>query len=150
MSALSLIPIRGRCGFPKTLGTNDAGSGYQPYAFPEGALLDPIAAPEPRVSRSEVRRAELRLCSGAQPWNAASSGTEELHLYWAKASTGLSWPTQWWIIWRAIASHKALWRGDHETAQERGNRNARERTAYVQAILDAGPVLVFRRDQLLA
>jgi hypothetical protein len=28
---------------------------------------------------------------GCQP----SSGTEQLRLYWAKASTGLSWPTQW-------------------------------------------------------
>jgi hypothetical protein len=26
---------------------------------------------------------------------AASDGTEQLHLYWAKSATGLSWPTQW-------------------------------------------------------
>ncbi len=27
--------------------------------------------------------------------DAASSGTERLRVYWAKASTGLSWPSQW-------------------------------------------------------
>jgi len=27
--------------------------------------------------------------------NSASSGNETLHVYWAKASTGLAWPVDW-------------------------------------------------------
>src|SRR5258708_3316302 len=69
---------------------------YQPYPFPEAAppwIPAPHENPEYRDRKFGVPNyVYVRVRNrGTGP----SSGGERLRLYWAKASTGLSWPTQW-------------------------------------------------------
>jgi hypothetical protein len=73
-------------------------SGYEPYPFvADPAWLTAISPlhqnPEyrdPKYSKPNYVYVRVR-----NRGSTASSGTERLRLYWAKASTGLSWPSQW-------------------------------------------------------
>lgn len=75
---------------------NTPDPGYQPYPFPEGS--PPWAAlahqnPEYRDPKYSVPSyVYVRVRNRG---TTASSGTERLRVYWAKASTGLAWPAQW-------------------------------------------------------
>src|ERR1043166_538038 len=70
--------------------------GYKPNPFPQGAptwVPLPHENPEyrdPKYSVPNYVYVRVRNRGGA-----ASSGNERLRVYWAKGSTGLSWPTQW-------------------------------------------------------
>ena len=73
-------------------------SGYQPYAF----VADPawLAAVSPLHQNPEYRdpkysKPNYVYVRVRNRGSTASAGTERLRLYWAKASTGLSWPSQW-------------------------------------------------------
>lgn len=73
-------------------------SGYQPYPFvADPAWLTAISPlhqnPEyrdPKYSKPNYLYIRVR-----NRGSTASAGTERLRVYWAKASTGLSWPSQW-------------------------------------------------------
>ena len=75
---------------------NSADPGYQPYPFPEGSPPWTFPAHQNPVYRDPLKSTpnyvyvEIR-----NHGTTASTGTERLRVYWAKASTGLSWPTQW-------------------------------------------------------
>src|SRR6266581_908357 len=72
--------------------------GHQPYPFTvDPAWLTAIVPlhqnPEyrdPKYSKPNYVYVRVR-----NRGDAASTGTERLRVYWAKASTGLSWPSQW-------------------------------------------------------
>src|SRR6266581_6310777 len=70
--------------------------GYQPFSFPEVSppwVTLPHQNPEYRDPKYGVPNyIYVRVRNRG---SSASSGTERLRLYWAKASTGLSWPTEW-------------------------------------------------------
>jgi Common central domain of tyrosinase/Bacterial Ig domain len=72
--------------------------GHTPYPFSvDPAWLtaispldqDPVYR-DPKYSKPNYVYVRVRNVGGT-----ASTGTEQLHVYWAKASTGLSWPSQW-------------------------------------------------------
>jgi len=73
-------------------------SGYQPYPYvADPAWLTAVGTlhqnPEyrdPKYSKPNYVYVRVR-----NRGSTASSGTERLRVYWAKASTGLSWPNQW-------------------------------------------------------
>jgi hypothetical protein len=73
-------------------------SGYQPYPFgADPAWLTAVVPlhenPEyrdPKYSKPNYLYIRVR-----NRGSTASAGTERLRVYWAKASTGLSWPSQW-------------------------------------------------------
>ena len=75
---------------------NSPDPGYQPYPFTEGSppwTLPPHQNPvyrDPLQSTPNYVYVQVRNYS-----QTASTGKERLRVYWAKASTGLSWPTQW-------------------------------------------------------
>ena len=70
--------------------------GYQPFPFPEATppwIPLPNENPEYRDPKFGVPNyVYIRVRNRG---TAASTGTEQLKVYWAKASTGLSWPAQW-------------------------------------------------------
>jgi len=75
---------------------NSPDPGYQPYPFPEGSPPWTLPSHQNPVYRDPLKSTPNYVY--VQVHNnsaAASSGTERLRLYWAKASTGLSWPSQW-------------------------------------------------------
>src|SRR4030095_15578725 len=69
---------------------------YDPHPFPSGSptwVPQPHQGPcyrDPKTSSPNYLYVRIR-----NRGNTASSGTETLHVYWAKASTGLSWPGDW-------------------------------------------------------
>lgn len=79
--------------------------GYQPYPF----VADPawLSAVSPLHQNGEYRdpkssRPNYIYVRVRNRGSTASVGTERLRVYWAKASTGLAWPTHWVDY---IASH---------------------------------------------
>ncbi len=121
--------------------------GYQPYPFMESSppwtlpahenpdYLDPLKG-RPNYVYVEVRN---------HSQSASSTGTERLRLYWAIASTGLSWPTQW-VDYQPGGPGTPLYGA--EITKPRVNAataSAAEQTAYVNAILAIGtsPAYVF-------
>ena len=76
--------------------------------------------------------------------NAASTGTERLRLYWAKASTGLSWPGQW-VDYLANNCGPAKLFGAEVTKPRKNaaTATAAERNAYRDAILAIGTTAGF-------
>lgn len=70
--------------------------------------------------------------------NSASTGTERLRLYWAKASTGLSWPTQW-VDYQPGGPLTLLYGAEITKPRINGaTASAAEQTAYVNAIVAIG------------
>jgi hypothetical protein len=72
--------------------------GYQPYPF----VADPawLTAVSPLHQNAEYRdpkssRPNYLYVRVRNRGSTASTGTERLRVYWAKASTGLAWPTHW-------------------------------------------------------
>jgi Common central domain of tyrosinase/Bacterial Ig domain len=81
----------------------------------------------------------------------ASSGTERLRLYWAKASTGLSWDTQWVDYLASNCGPTKLYGA--EITKPRKNAAAAtdaERETYRNAILLAGmfPYYWYKQDEI--
>ena len=74
-------------------------SGYTPYVYSSAAppawlpATDPNQNPQYRNPRlSQPNYIYVRISNMG---TVASTGTEQLHVYWSKGSTGLSWPNQW-------------------------------------------------------
>jgi Common central domain of tyrosinase/Bacterial Ig domain len=125
---------------------NSPDPGYQPYPFTEGSppwALPPHQDPvyrDPLKSTPNYVYVEVR-----NHGTSASTGTERLRLYWAKASTGLSWPTQW-VDYQPGGLGTPLYGAEITKPRKNGaTASAAERTAYVNAILAIGtnPAYVF-------
>jgi tyrosinase-like protein/Big-like domain-containing protein len=120
--------------------------GYQPYPFTEGSppwALPPHQDPvyrDPLKSTPNYVYVQVR-----NHGTSASTGTERLRLYWAKASTGLSWPTQW-VDYQPGGPLTLLYGAEITKPRKNGaTASAAEQTAYVNAILAVGtkPAYVF-------
>ena len=125
---------------------NSPDPGYQPYSFTEGSppwTLPPHQDPvyrDPLKSTPNYVYVQVRNHS-----QSASTGTERLRLYWAKASTGLSWPTQW-VDYQPGGPHTMLYGAEITKPRKNGaTASPAEQTAYVNAILAIGtnPTYVF-------
>lgn len=110
--------------------------GYQPYPFTEGSppwTLPPHQNPvyrDPIQSTPNYVYVQVRNHS-----QTASTGTERLRVYWAKASTGLSWPTQW-VDYQPGGPQTLLYGSEITKPRINGaTASAAEKTAYVNAIL---------------
>lgn len=123
----------------------EADPGYRPYPFPEGA---PPWTPLPH------QPAEYRDPKFGHPnyvyvrvhnnGTTASTGTERLRVYFAKASTGLSWPAQWVDFVASNCGPTKLYGG--EITKPRLNAataSSAEQTAYVNAIVKVGTLPSF-------
>ncbi len=124
-----------------------ADPGYQPSPFAEASppwTPLPHQNPEYRDPKYDVPNyVYVRVRNHS---NSASSGTERLRLYWAKASTGLSWPTQW-VDYMANNCGPTKLYGMEITKprQNAATATAAEQNAYRDAILTMGtnPAYVF-------
>ncbi len=122
--------------------------GYQPYPFPEATptwIPLPHQNPEYRDPKYAVPNyVYVRVRNHS---NSVSSGTERLRLYWAKASTGLSWPTQWvdYLASNCGSSSKLYGAEVTKPRKNAATATAAERDAYRNAILTVGtnPAYVF-------
>jgi hypothetical protein len=115
---------------------NSPDPGYQPYPFTEGSPPWTLPAHQNPVYRDPLDSSpnyvyvEVRNHS-----QTASTGTERLRVYWAKASTGLSWPTQW-VDYQPGGPLTLLYGAEITKPRINGaTASAAERTAYVNAIL---------------
>ncbi len=120
---------------------------YQPYPFPEGSpswTPAPHENPEyrdPKFSLPNYVYVRVRNRGGM-----ASSGNERLKLYWAKASTGLSWDTQWVDFLASNCGPTKLYGAEiTKPRKNAATATAAERNAYRDAILAVGtmPGFVF-------
>ncbi len=125
---------------------NSPDPGYQPYPFTEGSppwTLPPHQDPvyrDPLKSTPNYVYVEVRNHS-----QSASTGMERLRLYWAKASTGLSWPTQW-VDYQPGGLGTPLYAAEVTKPRKNGaTATAAEQMAYVNAIVAIGtkPAYVF-------
>ncbi len=124
---------------------NNPDPGYQPFPFPE--LTPPwIPLPhenpeyrDPKFSTPNYVYIRVR-----NRGTAASTGTERLRLYWAKASTGLGWPAQWVDNMASTCGPSKLY-GQEVTKPRKNAATATpgERDAYRDAIFSVGTVPTF-------
>jgi hypothetical protein len=69
---------------------------YQPFPFPEASPpWTPLPNENPEYRDPKFSVPNYVYVRVRNRGTSASTGTERLRLYFAKASTGLSWPTQW-------------------------------------------------------
>ena len=118
---------------------NSPDPAYQPYSFTEGSpswTFPPHQNPlyrDPLKSTPNYVYVEVRNHS-----NSASTGTERLRVYWAKASTGLSWPTQW-VDYQPGGPLKLLYAAEITKPRTNGaTATPAEQNAYVNAIKAIG------------
>jgi hypothetical protein len=120
--------------------------GYQPYPFTAASPPWTFPAHQNPVYRDPLKSTpnyvyvEVRNNS-----NAASTGKERLRVYWAKASTGLSWPSQW-VDYQPGGSLTLLYGAEiTKPRKNAATATTTERNAYVNAILAIGtnPSYVF-------
>jgi hypothetical protein len=125
---------------------NSPDPGYQPYPFTGGSppwTLPPHQNPvhrDPLKSTPNYVYVQVRNDSAS-----ASTGTERLRVYWAKASTGLSWPSQW-VDYQPGGPLSLLYGAEITKPRKNGaTASAAEQSAYVNAILAIGtnPAYVF-------
>lgn len=114
--------------------------GYQPYPFPEGSppwVPLPHVNPEYRDPKYSVPNyVYVRVRNRG---STASSGTERLRAYWAKASTGLSWPSQWEDYMAANCGPLKLYGMEITKARKNAaTATAAERNAYRDAVVAIG------------
>jgi hypothetical protein len=75
-------------------------AGYTPYPFPTASppmwlTASPNPNQNPQYRDPLLGQPNYLYVRISNIGLSQSQGTEELHVYWAKASTGLSWPNQW-------------------------------------------------------
>jgi Common central domain of tyrosinase/Bacterial Ig domain len=120
---------------------------YQPYPFAENAPpWVPLAHENPEFRDPKFSVPNYVYVRVRNRGNAASTGTERLRLYMAKASTGLAWPTQW-VDYVANNCGPSKLFGIEVTKPRKNAATATpaERTAYINAITSIGtlPQFVF-------
>lgn len=126
---------------------NDPDPGYQPYAFPEvSPPWTPLAHQNPEYRDPKYSTPNYVYVRVRNRGTSASTGAERLKLYWAKASTGLGWPTQW-VDYLANNCGPTKLYGMEVTKPRKNAATATvaERNAYRDAILAVGtnPAFVF-------
>ncbi|HEU4710062.1 MAG TPA: tyrosinase family protein [Pyrinomonadaceae bacterium] len=126
---------------------NNPDPGYQPYPFP--ALTPPwtpLPHENPEYRDPKFSTPNYVYIRVRNRGTAASTGTERLRLYWAKASTGLGWPGQWDDYMASNCGPSKLY-GAEVTKPRKNAATATtdERNAYRDAILSVGtlPAFVF-------
>ncbi len=121
--------------------------GYQATPFPEvSPSWTPLPHQDPEYRDPIFSVPNYVYVRVRNRGTAASSGTERLKLYWAKASTGLAWDSQWVDYLDSTCGPTQLYGA--EVTKPRKNAataTAAERNAYRDAILDIGtlPAFVF-------
>lgn len=120
---------------------------YQPYPFTEASPpWTPGAHQNPEYRDPKYSVPNYVYVRVRNRGTAASSGNEKLKLYWAKASTGLNWSTQW-VDYKANNCGPTELYGMEITKPRKNAANATqaERDAYRDAILAVGsqPQYVF-------
>ena len=125
--------------------------GYQPYSFvADPAWLAAVSSGAP--SRPVTQNAEYRDPKYSHPnyvyvrvrnrGGSASTGAERLRVYWAKASTGLAWPTQWVdYVANTCGPNKLYGIEITKPRKNAANASPAERTAYINAVLGADTIL---------
>jgi hypothetical protein len=113
---------------------------YQPFRFPDAGPMPWTPAPhenaeyrDPRLSVPNWVYVRVR-----NTGTTASTGTERLRLYWAKASTGLGWSTQWVDYLASNCGPTKVYGMEITKERKRAdgpNTTAAERTRFVNAIL---------------
>jgi len=120
--------------------------GYKPYPFPEGfPTWTPLTHENPEYRDPKFSVPNYVYVRVRNRGSSDSSGTERLRLYWAKASTGLAWPTQW-VDYMANNCGPTKLYGAEVTKPRKNAATASptERNAYRDAILAVGtPAFVF-------
>ena len=120
---------------------------YQPYPFTEvSPPWTPAAHENPEYRDPKYAVPNYVYVRVRNRGSAASTGTEKLKLYWAKASTGLNWSTQWVDYLASNCGPTKLY--GMEITKPRKNAataTTTERNAYRDAILAIGsqPQYVF-------
>jgi hypothetical protein len=126
---------------------NNPDPGYQPFPFPElTPPWTPLPHENPEYRDPKFSTPNYVYIRVRNRGTAASTGTERLRVYWAKASTGLGWPTQWVDYLANNCGPTKLYGA--EVTKPRKNAataTAAERDAYRDAILAIGtqPGFVF-------
>ena len=126
---------------------NNPDPGYQPFPFPElTPPWTPLPHENPEYRDPKFSTPNYVYIRVRNRGTAASTGTERLRLYWAKASTGLGWPAQWVDYMANNCGPTKLYGA--EVTKPRKNAataTAAERDAYRDAILSVGtlPAFVF-------
>ncbi|HKR15088.1 MAG TPA: tyrosinase family protein [Pyrinomonadaceae bacterium] len=126
---------------------NNPDPGYQPFPFPElTPPWTPLPHENPEYRDPKFSTPNYVYIRVRNRGTAASTGTERLRLYWAKASTGLGWPAQWVDNMASNCGPSKLYGA--EVTKPRKNAataTAAERDAYRDAVLSVGtvPGLVF-------
>lgn len=109
---------------------------YRPNPFPEASPpWAPRSHENPEYRDHKYSAPNYVYVRVRNQGSSPSTGTERLKLYWAKASTGLSWPTQWVDY---LPSGPTPLYGAEVTKPRKNAATATdaERDAYRQAILD--------------
>lgn len=129
---------------------NNPDPGYQPFPFPElTPPWTPLPHENPEYRDPKFSTPNYVYIRVRNRGTAASLGTERLRLYWAKASTGLAWDTQWVDYMDSICGPSKLY--GREVTRERKNAAVAavmepwELDRYRDAILKVGtlPAFVF-------
>ena len=120
---------------------------YQPYPFTEASPpWTPASHQNPEYRDPKYSVPNYVYVRVRNRGNAASTGTEKLKVYWAKASTGLNWSTQW-VDYKANNCGPTKLYGMEITKPRKNAATATqaERDAYRDAILAVGsqPQYVF-------
>lgn len=126
---------------------NNPDPGYQPFPFPElTPPWTPLPHENPEYRDPKFSTPNYVYIRVRNRGTAASTGTERLRLYWAKASTGLGWPAQW-VDYMANNCGPTKLYGAEVTKPRKNAATATtaERDAYRDAILAIGtqPGFVF-------
>ena len=117
---------------------------YQPTPFPEASPpWTPLANENPEYRDPKYSVPNYVYVRVRNRGTSASSGTERLRLYFAKASTGLSWPTQW-VDYLSGSPSKLYGEEITKPRQNAATATPAQRSAYKQAILDAGTLAAFK------
>jgi hypothetical protein len=121
--------------------------GYKPYPFIETSPpWTPLPHENPEYRDPKYSVPNYVYVRVRNRGSAPSGGTERLRVYWAKASTGLSWPTQWVDYLANNCGPMKLFGAEiTKPRQNAATASQAERNAYRDAILAIGtnPAYVF-------
>lgn len=123
---------------------NSPDPGYQPYPFTEGSPPWTLPAHQNPVYRDPLQSTPNYVYVQVRNYSqTASTGTERLRVYWAKASTGLSWPTQW-VDYQPGGPLTLLYGAEITKPRINGTTaTAAEQAAYVNAIKAIGTTAAY-------